>query len=318
MTQHTFPLPPTDEDAEANLFAIPERRPLKRRDQSWTVADFEDMAYLEEHLGRAAHQFAKTLAATPHYYTLAKRWTSQDAFDEAAAVMKRQCREQEKFGGAWYERLRLNGYKHWFSKWPGYDRILINRAPIEYVSTYDVASAAYDAAFSTEEDAKEHKELFRGLGIETGNSVLDIGCGTGLLVDWVWDDVRPEVYTGIDISLGMLGMFREKHQGYRERLIRTSFEDFWTPRKFDKIVAINGVGSCFRDPALTVAKCSWLLKPGGEAIISYHRPDKPVRSVARLGLMEPTTYPIPPEQDNPRVTHETGDRYTHVRIRPKA
>ena len=317
MTQNIIPPPPTDEDAEAKRFAVPERRPLKGRDQGWTVADFEDMAYLEEHLGRAEHQFAYTMADHPHYYTLAKKhWSSQDAFDEVVAVVKRQLREQEMYRGHWYSRLRLNGYKHWLMS---ASPILINRAPIEYVDNYLPYAAAYEAAFSTEEDAQKHKEsCFRGLGIKTGHSVLDIGCGTGLLVDWVWDDIRPELYTGIDISLGMLGMFREKHQGYRERLIRTSFEDFWIPCKFDKIVAINGVGSCFRDPALTVAKCSWLLKPGGEAIISYHRPDKPVRSVARLGLAEPTTYPIPPEQDNPRVTHETGDRYTHVRIQPKA
>ena len=321
MTLNPSLLPPTKEETEAQRFGLPERRPVKGREQTWTHTDFEDMAYLEEHLGRAKHQFAHTLAATPHYYTAAmKHWRSQDAFDEMASVMKRQFREQERFRGTWYSRLRLNGYKHWFSSWPGYDRILVNRAPIEYVDSYLPHVPAYEAAFSTEEDAQEHEALFRGLGIETGYRVLDIGCGTGLLVDWNWKVMQPELYTGVDLILSMLAMFREKHPDYRDRLIRTSFEDFWTPYKFDKIVAMNGVGSHFSDPAYVVAKCAWLLKPGGEAIISYHRPGKPVRSVTRLGLTEPAPprYLIPPEQDNPRVTHETGDWYTHVRIRPKA
>ena len=60
------------------------------------------------------------------------------------------------------------------------------------------------------------------------------------------------------------------------------------------------------------------MKPGGEAILSYHRPDKPVRDVACMGIPEPPRGPIPPEQDNPRVTHENDDWHTHVRIRPKA
>lgn len=318
MTQSASLLPPSDEEAVARLFAIPDRRPLKGRDPTWTKADFEDMAYLEENLGRAQHQFAYTLAATPHYYTVAKKhWSSQDSFDEMAAVMKRQFREQEKFGNLWYERLRLNGYKHWFSSWPGYDRILVNRAPLEYVDTYLPHAHAYEAALNSKEDAQESEKLFRGLGIEYGYSVLDVGCGTGLLVDWAWRDIRTEVYTGIDISLGMLGVFREKHRGFRDRLIRTSFEDFWTPQKFDKIVAMNGVGSYFMDPAFLVDKCTWLLKPGGEAIISYYRTDKPVRSDERLGIKEPQS-PPPPEQDNPRVTHKTDDWYTYVHIRPKA
>ena len=311
-------LPPTDEKVEARKHALPERRPLKGRETSWTRADFEDMAYLEEHLGRAEHQFAYTMADHPHYYTLAKKhWSSQDAFDEMAAVMKRQFREEERFQGSWYKRLRLNGYKHWFSSWPGYDRILVNRAPIEYVDTYLPHAHTYEAAWSSEEDAKEHETLFRGLGIKSGYSILDIGCGTGLLVDWNWKIMRPDLYTGVDLSLGMLGVFRLKHQYYADRLIRTSFEDFWTPQKFDKIVAINGVASHFLDPDFVVAKCSWLLKPGGEAILAYHRPDKPVRSVARLGAdAEPPWGAIPPEQDNPRVTHESDDWYTHVHIRP--
>ena len=311
--------PPSEEELERSRYAIPERRPLKGRETTWTRADFEDMAYLEEHLGRAKHQFAYTLAATPHYYTAVKKhWPSEDAFDEMAAVMKRQFREEERFQGYWYKRLRLNGYKHWFSSWPGYDRILVNRAPLEYVDTYLPHAHAYEAAWSSKEDAREHEVLFRSLGVTSGYNVLDIGCGTGLLVDWNWKIMRPKLYTGVDPSLGMLGVFREKHRDYGDRLIRTSFEDYWTPQKFDKIVAINGVGSHFPDAGFVVSKCAWLLKPGGEAILSYHRPDKPVRNVARLGIPEPPRGPVPPEQDNPRVTHENDDWYTHVRIRPKA
>ena len=316
VTQNIIPPPPTDEDAEAKRFAVPERRPLKGRDPCWTPTDFEDMAYLKEHLGRAGHQFAHTMAGHPHYYTLAKKhWPSKDAFDEVVAVMKRQLREQEQYRGTWYSRLRLNGYKHWLMS---NNPILINRAPIEYYDTWLPHAYAYETAFSSEEDVAESAELLRNVpGLKLGQSVLDVGCGTGALLDWNWQVMGEGCYTGIDVSLGMLGVFREKHPSYGDCLIRTSFEDFWTPRKFDKIVAMRGVGSHINNPALLVSKCAWLLKPGGEAIISYYRMDKPVRMDQRLGITEPKAM-TPPEQDNPLVTHETGDWYTHVRIRPKA
>lgn len=316
MTMETPLIPLSDDEAERSRYAVPERWPLRGRVTTWTKADFEDMAYLEEKLGGAKHQFAYTMAETPHYYTLAKKhWNSRDDFDEMVAVLKRQFREQECHKGRWYSRLRLNGYKHWImSERPD----LVNRAPIEYVDTYLSISNVYDAEWSSEEDIQENKSLFRGLGVKAGHNVLDIGCGTGQLVDWNWKIMRPDLYTGIDVSLGMLGVFREKHPCYAQRLIRTSFEDFWPSQKFDRIVAMCGVGTHFLDAAFVVSKCSWLLRPGGEAVLSYYRPDRPVRAMVRMGIPEPPWGTIPPEQDNPRVTHQNGEWYTHVHIRPKA
>ena len=106
-----------------------------------------------------------------------------------------------------------------------------------------------------------------------GTDILDIGCGTGSLVDFRLRDIRLEHYTGIDPSRGMLGVFGDKHPEFRSRLIRTPFEDYWPKpgQKFDLVVALFGVPSCIGEPDLLSGKVRWLLKPGGTAVLMYNR-----------------------------------------------
>lgn len=52
--------------------------------------------------------------------------------------------------------------------------------------------------------------------IKPDDLVLDLGCGTGLLLDLI--DLPPERYIGVDISPGMLKFARAKHPGYRFEL----------------------------------------------------------------------------------------------------
>ena len=70
----------------------------------------------------------------------------------------------------------------------------------------------------------------------------------------------------------MLGVFADKHPEFRDRLIRTAFEDYWPKpgQTFDLVVALFGVPSYIGEPELVSRKVQWLLKPGGTAVLMYY------------------------------------------------
>ena len=49
------------------------------------------------------------------------------------------------------------------------------------------------------------------IGIESGDSVLDVGCGFGDFKDWITGQGRDICYTGVDLSPDLIRVAREKH-----------------------------------------------------------------------------------------------------------
>lgn len=207
-----------------------------------------------EALTSASYVFAKTMPEIPHHYTLRKTWANGDRFTEVVRHI-RACGYAEQFGRKWFLRLDVNGQKYWTMGWPPSETILINRAEIERPAAYDQAASNYDAIWDTPKAKAEDAAAIEALDYR-GGSVLDIGCGTGLLLD----HVRPERYLGIDPSRAMLARLRAKHPG--AEVVPTSFESFYTAERFDLIVGLFGSVSYVR-PETVIERLPGLLAPGG-------------------------------------------------------
>ena len=63
------------------------------------------------------------------------------------------------------------------------------------------------------------------LPMEPGAAVLDLGCGTGLELDFYFAANPDAAITGIDLSAGMLDALAEKFPGKQLNLIRGSYFD---------------------------------------------------------------------------------------------
>lgn len=209
--------------------------------------------------------FAKTMPQWPHWYTLRKEWTSEVPF-EAVAQFIREYGYREKFkpSGGVYMRLNINGMKYWTMGAPLPITILINRAELDRPQPYDEIAATYDAMWDTPDAHAENREVIERLNY-TGGSILDIGCGTGLLLDYI----RPERYVGIDPSRGMLARLREKHPD--AEVVATAFESFFTREKFDLVVGLFASPSYIEPSALI--RLPSLLKPGGRFFMMFYQPD---------------------------------------------
>ena len=91
-----------------------------------------------------------------------------------------------------------------------------------------------------------------------GAQVLDLGCGTGLELEYYFA-VNPEAHiTGIDLSAGMLNALKAKFPGKQLRLICGSYFDADLGNGFDAAVSVESLHHPFpwhpRSPPCSVRR----------------------------------------------------------------
>jgi SAM-dependent methyltransferase len=174
--------------------------------------------------------FAKTMPQIPHWYTLRKDWRCPLPFEDAVQFI-RDTGYRARWGRYNNHYLELNGMKYWTMGAPLKATILINRAAVEEPAPYDQIAAAYDGLHADAEALAENAAVIARLNYQ-GGSVLDVGAGTGLLLDYL----QPEFYMGIDPSAKMLAELKRKHPD--ADVMQAKLERFWTPGRFDLAVSL--------------------------------------------------------------------------------
>ena len=101
-----------------------------------------------------------------------------------------------------------------------------------------------------------------------GMAVLDVACGTGVLVDYYLERNVASV-TGIDISPEMAKIAQSKYAGEtRVQVICADVEEYPFGEKFDRIVVYNAFPH-FPKPKYLIRRLSELLKEGGRLTIAH-------------------------------------------------
>ena len=110
-------------------------------------------------------------------------------------------------------------------------------------------------------------EILDGAGVHAGCDVLDVACGTGVLVpDYLKRNVKS--VTAVDISPEMARIAREKFQR-SDVDVQCADVESWQPEKqFDCIVVYNAFPH-FPDPEHLIAVLSGFLKPGGTLTVAH-------------------------------------------------
>lgn len=247
---------------------------------------------LVENLESARYRYAVTYQNLPHYYTVAKDWA--DFKDDVSEELSWTVWEMRKhdvmrpFMGREQHYLDVNGFSYWTMVPRDEETILINRQYSThgaYDSPFDAIAHRYDASDKPWWVVKDEREALYAPAAPSGR-VLDVGCGTGLLVDYCYREIDRERYVGIDPSAGMLAKFALKHPDYKAdaTLLRTTFEDYETPLRFDTIVAMAGSASHVTGVDV-VEKARHLLAPGGRAYLMFYR--EPTVAFERMGIEAP-------------------------------
>jgi len=128
-------------------------------------------------------------------------------------------------------------------------------------------------------DVADLDHLIRVSGISTGSRVLDLGCGNGMISEYLSDQTGAHV-TGIDFIEKAIQDARQRTQSKREQL---DFQvmDFlhlqFPPASFGVIISIDTL--YFTDIFETLSGCLPLLKEGGRLVAFFDQscgPDTPL------------------------------------------
>lgn len=230
----------------------------------------EDLAWWLELAPTLKWTFAKTYAeSAPHSYVVLGRTAGIDKAD-----FVRAGRVIRTFGvpGKFYSYTNIylvdGPVKFWTMDPLVKDTDLINRAATENLygkqdapdtsapwAPADAWAAGWDQVRDTSSDVKNRRIITRHFGAYAP-TVLDIGCGTGALLDC--GVTSPALYVGLDRSQGMLNELVMKHP-HVSRVIPMDLETALretdlAERRFD-LVAVH--------PSIDATQASILVKGGG-------------------------------------------------------
>jgi SAM-dependent methyltransferase len=146
------------------------------------------------------------------------------------------------------------------------------------VSEYDAIAGLYDSLYRDPESLAEDARVIEHLNDREllSGSVLDVGCGTGLLLDYC---PRIAPYVGIDPSAGMLAEARVKHpDNVFEQATLGNFEGGC----FD--AAISLYGSLSYAPLAEVRRLRSVLAEGGRYFVMLFAPGYEPQRMIDLGV----------------------------------
>ena len=135
----------------------------------------------------------------------------------------------------------------------------------DVIEFFDRAASRWDSELIRHDDVIG--KILDGAGVKPGVRVLDVACGTGVLIpDYLAREV--ESVTGVDISPEMIRIASEKFPQERVRFLCGDVEELPLEAEYDCIVVYNAFPH-FPEPERLVRRLSGLLAPGGRLTIAH-------------------------------------------------
>ena len=161
---------------------------------------------------------------------------------------------------------------------------------------YDAVAQEYDGCFKSITHRAENEALLKILcEFMSQGEILDVGCGTGFLLDLFNGQIAPEDYTGIDISERMLERARLKYPGHefkRADMVDLPLGD----ESVDLVISLFSAWSYCLNPIKAIFEAHRVLKQGGKILAMVNSPRYATRGsyiLNREKIVTPTLYWTP-------------------------
>lgn len=133
--------------------------------------------------------------------------------------------------------------------------------------SFDTQAREYDTSKSSQFAKQCYSYVLNILNPIQFNSILDIGCGTGSLIEKLIDE-KPQVRVyGLDISEEMLKVAREKLPKLKD-LVNGEAEALPYDNKLVEVVVMVNSFNYFVNPEQAIKEAYRVLKPGGTLVIA--------------------------------------------------
>lgn len=157
------------------------------------------------------------------------------------------------------------------------------------------------------ERAQKIKNVFSMIDLKPGDSVLDVGCGNGVLIKFIEEKITSTgIITAIDSAQAMVDRARELHNAYPNIEYVTGFvEDALLPRSYDAVLCYAVLPHVDNIPA-TLARIHSLLKSNGKLYI-FHPASTDELNEFHSGLNAPVKHDfLPGETEIKKLLSYTG------------
>lgn len=159
----------------------------------------------------------------------------------------------------------------------------------DIIAFFDRLAPSWDA--DTIKDDTIIGEILDNALVKTGDEILDVACGTGIMFDYYLERGVKTV-VGIDISSEMAKIAAEKFKAFQNiEVLCGDVTEYNFSKRFDRIIVYNAFPH-FPDPEGLIKTLSTLLREGGtltvahgagRAVIDAHH--KGTASKVSVGLM---------------------------------
>lgn len=135
----------------------------------------------------------------------------------------------------------------------------------EVIEFFDARAEAWDQ--SVVHDDEVISEILDNANVTAGCDVLDVACGTGVLIpDYL--ERQANSVTAVDISPRMVQVASSKFPQENVQFLCTDAENARFDRKFDCIIVYNAFPH-FDEPDRLIHTLSGFLKPGGTLSVAH-------------------------------------------------
>ncbi|MGH7588198.1 MAG: class I SAM-dependent methyltransferase [Gemmatimonadota bacterium] len=131
---------------------------------------------------------------------------------------------------------------------------------------YDRLAAVYDRRWSSYVEASV-RETLRRVEVRDGERVLDVGCGTGALLEAIAGRVPQARLAGVDLSPAMLAVARRRLAGRAALVVGDATDLPLAGGRFDLVLSSSAL-RYWPDPAAALAEIARVLAPGGRVAIT--------------------------------------------------
>lgn len=135
----------------------------------------------------------------------------------------------------------------------------------EIISFFDRAAPSWDAELIYSDQIIN--TILDHTGIKAGDRVLDVACGTGVMIPYYLKRNAGSV-TAVDISPEMVKIARSKFPEENVEILCADVEEAVFDGKFDRIMVYNAFPH-FPDPENLIRTLSNLVAPGGTLTVAH-------------------------------------------------